>query len=788
MDLGFPTEPLWSISHRKNIMAMKELRNPLLVGIAAFVLGGNTAVAQEAATDSAESDFAIEEVIVTARKMDERLQDVPGSLTAFLGDTLRDRGAVDIKDVLRSVPGLANSGTERGLSRYSIRGLSTYASSPTVGIYLDDISLVTISTTFSGAYDPVFFDMQRLEVLKGPQGTLYGGSAMGGAIKYVSATPDLQEFSVDTAAGLAFTAHGEPSYNGEAVMNAPIVEGTLGLRAGVYYRREGGYVDNGPGDVQVSTISSLPSPDYSPLLRDSLTTRQTEDGNSAETWAGRLSMEWQPDDSWSIRPQIYFQDFEQGDTGQFFLNQPEFSTSYRIAQPTSETAGIYSLNIEKDLGGMQATSLTAYFDREYRYVRDYSYFIGSLIDFLYPLDSHNLSDSDTSTFSQEFRLASDADGPLTWLAGAYYSDQDDRLWQAVDTFGAGAVFGTDRLYFGDTFTNTKQYALFGEATYTFLENFDVTAGLRAFKIKQRTDAINDGLFNGGLTQVDDRRSEENGINPKLGLSYKFTPDNLVYTTAAKGFRPGGPNRYPINPAVCGDDLAELGLTEAPDTFDSDELWTYELGTKNIFGGDKVVLNAAAYQTDWDEIQQLIGLSCGFAFTTNLGSARVKGFELESSAKLSRGFEVGGTASYTDTMITEAAPGTSAMRGDELPNVPKWMATAYASYDVDLADGWQFNVRGEYQYQGKASYSTDPTIAITYADGVPGTIPNPIQFRESYDVFNLFLWLGRDDTEIRLYANNLLDASPWLDVDLFSGSDRATTIRPRTIGIELRQRF
>jgi outer membrane receptor protein involved in Fe transport len=758
----------------------------LATRLALTTLAGTAlATSMPAFAQEAEGD----EIVVTARKSNERVQDVPISITAVSGEALRDRGATDIQDVLRSVPGMGNSGAERGLSRYSIRGLSTYASSPTVGIYLDDVSLVTISTTFSGAYDPVFFDMQRIEVLKGPQGTLYGGSAMGGAIKYVSATPDLDSFGVDGAIGVAATAHGSPSYNAETVVNVPVVEGKLALRAGFYYRHDGGYVDAEPGDIQVAAQSGTPSPDYTPLRRPSLSTRSDRDINFGDTYAARASLEWQPDESWSIRPQIFYQDYKQADNSHFFLGREGFVSSFRIKQPSTDKATIYSLNIVKDLGSVQLTSLTAQFDRRFTFVRDYSFFVGGLVPFLYPLTSNNLSDSETSTFSQELRIgSSDGASRFKWIVGGYYASQDDRLVQSVDTPGAAAAFGTDTLFFGDTFTNSKQYALFGEATYTLFDGFDVTAGVRAFKIEQIVDAVNDGPLNGGLTEVSGRRSKEDGVNPKFGLSYKLAPDNLLFASAAKGFRPGGPNRYPINPDICGADLAEIGLTEAPDTYESDNLWTYEGGTKNQFAGGRVTLNAAAYLTKWKKIQQSIGLACGFGFNTNIGSADIKGFELEGRFEVVRGFEVGGTAAYTHAEVTEAAPGTPANDGDPIPDVPKWMATAFAGYSTEMANGWDFDIRGEYQYQSKATYDFNETLGVTYSDGVEGTIPNPAQFRESYDVVNLFAAIGKNGTKIRLYANNLFDVSPQLDVDYATGSDRARTIRPRTIGVELRQNF
>jgi outer membrane receptor protein involved in Fe transport len=743
---------------------------------------------RDAAADTPRSE---DEIVVTARKSSERIQDVPVSITAISGETLRKQGANELQDVLRNVPGLSNQNAERGLSRYTIRGLSTYASSPTTGIYLDDVSLATISTTFSGGFDPVFFDMQRIEVLKGPQGTLYGGSAMGGAIKYVSNRPDLNRFSVDAAAGVAYVEHGSPNYNGELVVNAPIVEGSLAFRGGFYYRHDGGYTDAVPGLLQNSSRSSQAAPVYVPLQRDALSTRRAKDINFGNTYALRAALEWQPDDSWSIRPQIFYQDFKLADNGHFFINRPAFQAAHRFAQPNYDTGAIYSLNVEKSFGGVRLTSLTSRFDRTFDYVRDYSFFIGGLVPSLFSFNSFNRSTSNTSTFSQEVRLASEGgpDARLKWIIGGYYLNQDDNLWQAVDTPGVAGIFGTERLYFGDTTTKTKQYAAFGEASLAVIDGLEVTAGVRLFKIDQRIDALYSGPLAGvGGGRISGRQSEEKGVNPKFGLSYKMARDNLVFASAAKGFRPGGANRYAINPTVCGAALAALGRTGAPDEFASDNLWTYEVGTKNQFGGGRMTLNAAAYLTKWNDIQQSIGLSCGFGFTDNIGKAEIRGFEVEARIEPVDGFEIGGTAAYTDTEVTQAGPGTGAVKGQGLPNVPKWMATAYAGYSTELSSGVRFDLRGEYQYQSRALWSINPTRTITYANGVVSTGPNPSQYREAYDVVNAFASISTGDTTVRLYARNLFDVRPYLDLDLTTGVDRALTIRPRTIGVELRQGF
>lgn len=771
---------------KKNAFSVTFSRSLLALGVSSIALG--TAQAQEAETAPV---LDAGEIVVTARKTSERLQDVPISVSALSGDQLRENGAVDVKDVMRNVSGLSFAGVERGLGNYNIRGVSTVASAPTVGIYLDDISLVTIATSFSGAFDPIFFDMERLEILKGPQGTLYGGSSMGGAIKYVSARPDTSAISGSAAVGAATTAHGDPSYNVEGVLNLPLVTDTLAMRTGFLYRRDGGYIDNAPGLVQNSNYSSTPSPIYTPLAQDALTSRSVSDHNKADSFVGRLSFQWEPDATWSIRPALFYQRYEQKNPAQFFLGDTEkLTSSFRLPQRTVDKAGIYSLNVEKSLGTVQFTSLTSYFDRKLNWERDYSFFIGGLVPPMFPLTSHNLSASRTKQFSQEARLSSGGPGDrLKWLAGLYYSWQDDNLYQIVNTPGAEPFIGTVTGYVGDTTTTTKQYAAFGEATFSITDQLDVTAGVRLFQIKQDVDILGDGPFNGGLTLVEGRKSNEKGVNPKVGISYKATPDNMIFASAAKGFRPGGPNRFQINPVLCAADLDRLGLTAAPDSFDSDNLWSYELGSKNQFADGRVTLNGALFFTDWKKIQQQLNLiNCGFAFTGNAGSAEVKGAEIEGRVNVTGGFQIGGNATYTSAKITNAAAGTAVQDDDQVLAVPKWMASAFASYGFDVGSDWRAQLRAEYQYQSKARQMFDRVQAVTYADAVVGLVPNRAEFRESYQVVNASLSADNGPTVLRLYVNNLFDVQPLIDMELGAGNDYATTLRPRTIGVEVRQKF
>jgi len=746
-------------------------------------------VAAKAADDTDAKATDAGEIVVTARKVSERLQDVPISVTALSNEALWSRGAADVKDVLLTVPGLTYVGAQRGFSNYTIRGISTGAAAPTVGIYLDDISLVTLGSGFAGSIDPVFFDMQRLEVLKGPQGTLYGGSAMGGAIKYVSAKPSLTEFTGTVAGTVAGTEGGAASGQGEAVISVPVIKDTLGIRVGGYYAYDGGYIDNVAGlQFDNPRVSTSPFPTYTPLVQTSPSTFNAKNLNHTETYVGRASalLEF---DGFSFQPQVYYQDIRAGTLNAYWRDRPGFQSSYLFAQPTSDRAGVYSLTAKKDFGGAELTSITAFFNRDVRYYADYSFIVGTFIPPAFGQSSDNTTTTRVRTFSQEVRLASSpsSDSKLKWLLGLYYNNQRNRMTQISFSDFIGAVLGDDLAYFGDAQTGLKQYAAFGELNYSLTDKIELTFGARAFRVEQTYNAVGDGPFNGGPTAID-RTAKENGFNPKFSVSYRATRDNLIYASATKGFRPGGPNVFAIDPTLCAVSLAQLGRTSAPTTFGSDNLWTFEIGTKNEFADRKVMFNAAAYYTRWKDIQQVFALnSCGFNFTDNAGLAEVKGVELEGRVSPLDGLTIGGNMTYNDAKITNAPLGVASRTGDRVLGTPEWAASAYADYTTPVSGRWNLTFHVDYAYQGSIRNAFERVYPVTFADG-PNTIPNPAEFRASYNVVNASVLLSNGAIQLRAFGNNLSNARPLIDQDSTYGIQRASTIRPRTYGLAARYSF
>jgi len=764
--------------------------NNFSVASAVGVVLLSTAAAAQTAVDS----DTVSEVVVTAQKRAERIQDIPISVSAISAQDMDRAGAGDFHDLLLSIPGVSFSSSEPGQSRYSIRGISTGASSPTVGIYLNDISLITVGTSFSGAADPALIDLERVEVLKGPQGTLYGGSAMGGAIKYITREPSLDKFGVTAEGGVASVAHGGVSYNAESFLNLPLISNQLAIRLGGSYRYDAGYVDNVPGgQVEVWSHSATPEGQpFQPTTFASPSTFKSDDWNSRRTVTGRASLKWMPIDSLTVLPIATLQRMNKANPDDYFTNLPEFQSSVRFNQPSHDDLDVISLNINQQWDAVTLTALSGWVNREVQWDRDYSLFIAGLVPPLLNNNSYNVSDTSSRTFTQEVRLASsDPHARFKWTVGLYYAHQRDELFQSVDTLGAGDFFGsgTDRTYVGDQLTHTIQKAAFADATYSVLSNVDVSVGLRWFDINQKVDGIFDGVFNGGFSSVDGKKSTDVGVTPKYSVSYRAMDNMLLYGSATKGFRQGGPNRFNTDSPLCEPDFQRLGITRAPASFEPDSLWTYELGSKNEVGPKHTLIDAAIYYTDWKKIQQQVNLnSCGFQFVGNVGAAEIKGAELSVESPIVAGLTLGGNVSYIDSRITESAPGVSATVGQQVLDTPKWSASAHGDYRFLNRADWSGTFRVDYQFHGSNLRAFESEQTISFPDGTFGAIPDATQIQAAYHVVNAGFNFTNNNMEYRLYLNNLTDAAPYLDFTRSSGVSSATTIRPRTIGFNVRTTF
>lgn len=732
-----------------------------LVGLSAVtVLVATSAGAAEDAARSASAQ-TLEEIVVTANKREQSARDVAGSLTALSGEALEERGIQGMKDYLASLPSVAFQ--DRGVARNKIviRGVSSgldASEEPTTGVYIGETPISGIGQ--SGSFDLKLVDVERVEVLRGPQGTLYGAGSMGGAVKLIPARPELGAMQIKGDATVSRTSQGGDNYDASATLNVPLSD-TFALRATAYRYDTSGYVD----DVyEGSPIFGAPA-------------KFRRDVNDEETNGGRLMMLYQPSGDFTAMLTALSQVSETTGVPE---SQPSLG---RLKQGRGGEEGLeddfklVNLNLNYAFGDAELTSVSSFVRREDGQMRSVEAFTGIPV---------TLKNANTTDFLvQEVRVAATS-GPLFWIVGAYYSQEDWEPTQRTSWFGSEnglrvleQAFGVpanlvrgDNVYRLDAEMKEKQVAVFGDGTYSLTPELSIAVGLRWFEYKQDRHEVVDGLFN-GFAHTDQRSStKEDQFTPRFNISYKATPDVLLYSQAAKGFRVGRVNlSAPVS--TCGNELASYGLAQVPERSDSDSLWSYEAGTKISSADRRTQLNLSAFYIDWDDIQTNSLLQCGFAFYANAGKASNRGVELELSSRVSDSLTLSFTGSYNDAQLEEDAPlltGSDGRKGDRIPGVPEYNAQLAAHYEQPIGAA-TLSVRGDY----------------TYVSDYFGTFTQTPERRAGdYGVLNLRLGLQFGQMALELFADNLTDERVNLLSDPESGLDPSKIFgRPRTVGIRLR---
>jgi iron complex outermembrane receptor protein len=758
--------------------------------------------------DSNESS-GLEEIVVTATRRAERLQDVPISATAFTQEKLDVQGLHNIDDLTRLTPGITfqrDATTSSGNfndedSDINIRGVDSTAGTSTVGIYIDDTPIQGrhISFTSFNAF-PALFDLERVEVLRGPQGTLFGAGSEGGTVRFIQPSPDLQAESVYLRSEVAATRGGDPTYDVGAAIGGPLIDGTLGYRVSAYFRDDGGWVDH---------------VDY----RDGAVT--AADANYQKTVVLRAALKWAASDQLSVTPSIYYQELRLGDTSAYWpsLSDPQaanFQNGNAQRNPSTDPFYLAAVKLDWDTRFAHLTSNTSFFSRNQHSISDYTQFDRALFGLpVLPLagDLGTSHDADMQkNFYQEVRLQSiDTSAMIEWTAGLFYSHLDEDTTESVfDPTLDGeytALYGTPFCTpqapcpNGEILSQPvskivdKQYAIFGEVTFKFAESWKLTTGLRASHIEYSGDLVYYGPFlsptAGPLTPLAATGSNgENPLTPKAVLSFQPDPKNLLYASAAKGYRPGGINGELSS--ICGPNLASIGLAAGPELYAADSLWSYELGAKNSLFDGRMQINSSLFVIDWNNIQQAVYLpGCGENFVENLGKVRSVGGEIEVQSRpidpLLLDISVARVdARYTHTVCagTSACSGPDATaqpivtEGDRLPGAP-WTLLGSVEYSLPAFDDRKPYLRIDYQFttaQTALQPIQDPNngVSDTTYTGLPET--KNLSLRAGVR------WSGID---LSLFAQNVTDSHPVLshteDVN-GSGLFYDHTIRPRTIGI------
>jgi outer membrane receptor protein involved in Fe transport len=726
------------------------------------------------AHDSAEAEAPVlQEVLVSARKITERIQDVPASIAALDASALQNGEINSLQDIGRAVPGVNIVSSGPGRNQLIIRGLSSSGGQSMVGYYIDDTPIVGgLDIRGTSSADPFLGDLARVEVLRGPQGTLYGASSMGGTIKYVTEQPDLHKFSGSTQIATSYTemARG-PSAGLTSILNVPVVNDFIAVRASGFYRYNHGYIDR-----------------YAPAATDILALAPggplDTDVNTERTFGGRVAVRVQPTAWLTITPSAFIQKMRLGGEFSFDYPQSTFQNPLQVrslAEPSEDDETLYALNVHADFDKWSITSSTSYYSRINTFWEDDSketYAVWQPAQTsVYPTPFY--LDWPNHNFTEELR-ASFKVGRFDGVVGGFYSRVVGKAyynWPVqpgyYDTFG-NIFDGETTFYQGGVDSEDRQRALFTELHFAITDKLTATVGGRQFSQFQDQKLNAAGVLQGGVPLAKDVTAKANGFTPKYGLSYAFTSDLMTYLTASKGFREGG-TFVPIPEEQCRDDLAAIGLQHAPNEFRPDSLWNYELGAKSQWLDRRLTVNAAVYYIKWKDVQQQVSLvNCGFSFTGNFGSATSKGGELEVDYTPIDPLRFGLQLAYNQAQLTATVVGTDGVAGQALTYAPRWTGSASAEYKREIIAGVALTSRVDVNTSSREYRNYDPT-RVDY-------------LQPPYTLVNARLGADFGSWEMAVVGTNVLDrraaTAPESTYSLFlPDTYRVSLQRPRTVGIE-----
>jgi outer membrane receptor protein involved in Fe transport len=783
---------------------MKSIRSfaYLLQSGAAAVLIAHPAVAGTAATAEA-ADDAVGEIIVTATKRSEQVSKVPISIVALSQQQLDQQGIKTASDLASVTPGLLF--TQQNVNgapstNFTIRGIESRTSAPTTSIYLDDIPLLTIAENFdlgAASATPQVFDLDRVEALRGPQGTLFGNSAEGGSVRFISPAPDMHAFHIYARGELAFTTDGAPSNNVGLAVGGPIVPGVLGFRASASSQHDGGYVNRvapvlgGPGNGGV---------------RDANT-------NWSTTNTGRIAFKATPNDWLTIQPSFYIQETHQNDTGRYevAISNPgngDLNNAANASLPSTDRFWVAQMKVEADLGPATLTSITGYDKRNFTFAGDFLNFqdlqlLGSpYAQFPGETGVGYYFDKQHAT-TQELRLSSNnTDAPLTWVLGGYYNklhqhdngatvhDEVRPVIAYIASLGyiPGQYYLNKYNYYGDVVFDVRNLAIFGNIDYKLTDTLKASVGLRGSKTKTKTTNDVEGAFTGH--QFNSGSASESAVTPKFTLSWQKDSRNLFYASAGKGFRNGGVNTITTTSAPGCQAFLQANNLVIKSSYDPDSLWSYEVGAKNGFLGGRIRTSASAYHIKWSNIQTSAQLGpCSFAAIVNLGSATINGFDLAVRGQISDQLNLGVSLGYTKGTYDQSSGGVVS-KGDQIggpgfagnPATPPWVLVVDGRYDVPLSGKKSMYVWAQdvFRSRNRGPFSAlNPANVISYN---PGVVGDP-----ATNIFNARIGLVVGSFDVSVFANNLFNTHPQLSVaDSQAGDPRfyAYTLRPRTFGLNL----
>lgn len=739
-----------------------------LLGSAAAVALWAPAMAQSAppalAGASPANAATASDVVVTANKRSERLLSVAAPVTALGAADLSRVQAVKLDDYAAQAPGLNLASDRDGETQIILRGITTgsYVSS-TVGTYIDDVPFgSSTSAALGGELTPDLdpSDLRQIEVLRGPQGTLYGASSLGGLVKFVTTPPNLDSYSGRVELDGSAVDHGGDGYGVRGMLNAPLLNDTLGIRISGFDRQDPGYIDN-------------------PQLG-------LNDVNKTQVDGGHASLLWRPTPNLSIDLGAILQDVNSSGSNDedVDVNGQEITpingglTQIRYTrEPLEIHYRLYSGTVNYDLGWAHLVSVTSYSTLQQRQIFDETQTFGALATSITGIPNFGNSTGSVLTQSkvtQEVRLASPSTNQLEWQGGFYFTQEKSA--RDEPTFAFSSVTGApivlpEPLFFARLLSKYTEYAGFGDVTYHFTPQFDVLAGVRYSTNNQQFTLIENGIFAGGPSSQYGT-SSDHSVTYLVAPSYKIDPNNLVYIRIASGYRPGGPNAPTPADVAAG----------VPSAYRPDTLTDYEVGYKSSLFEHKVTLELSAFYIDWQDIQIETDFN-GITSNGNGGSARSDGVEADAAYTPIKGLTLSGNFAYTDAELTENAPGVNGKNGDELPNVPRWAGYVSADYDFPLMDVATGFVGGSVRYVGDRESG--------FITGSPANFVRPVL--PAYTTVDLRAGLSYQRFTLEAYVKNVGDVRGLnnltsLDLSGYMNPWTASVIQPRTVGVSLSARF
>lgn len=781
-----------------------------------------------------EDSNQLDDVIITANRTIQSSQRVPLSVSVVGAKQIERTGAKDFRDYAAGIPNLS-FGTQGGdaggrfSNEISIRGIS---GARTTAMYLNGSPLPE-------NISPNLIDVSRVEVLKGPQGTLYGSSTMGGAIKVVTNKPNTIGISGFAEGEVSSVKEGDFNYNAQALVNVPITEKIAFRGSGYYYFRSGVYDRIANKEIDWLNDDSVLTEDFYGDTEDyfgnpfAIETNgcegcSREDKNNIDDqndYGFNANLGFYPTDDISIIATVIYQnikgngyDFAENDVNSFVTN-----SNTGLDESYKDSWTHYNIGVDWKIGQGTLNINSSYLDRGFIETED----VSDINTYWWISYAHDPGEEplnviwgetvdrsvDTRIFQQEIRYASEFEGKFNFIAGGFFSNEQsdwdyntmatgmatfllsDNAWYSYPDPNPDYPGYEDETYWGDTeadyshilnnndlpwysykgFFETTEFALFGQFYYDITEKLKFTLGLRYFNISTYKDINETGADFRFVESPFTTKYSEDGVNPKFNLTYQIDTDKMVYATVAKGFRPGDSNE--LLPIFAQE---ELDPGEWPSEYTSDYIWNYEAGFKSIWIDGKLIANVAVFYNKWNNLQQYRLLDSGWGYTANVGSAHTAGFEIDMKGKIAKVVELGGGIGILNPKIDEGGPNLDAEKGDEILYTAKFTANLNAQYTFYFENSNSFYVRADLQHVGERLGTYTPEL-------------NPESVYPAYTLINARAGYLFSNSELSFFVQNLTNTQAvYGEIQSFAGNlpgrNRYSTNRPITIGLNYRYKF